>query len=417
MERLLPEGGLVTCALSGGADSVALLHVLRALSPELGITLRAAHFNHQLRGAESDEDEVFVRSLCERWSIPLTVGRGDVRALAETSTDSVEEAARRARYAFFDTLPGFVATAHTADDNLETLLINLLRGTSLAGLGGIPPKRGKLLRPMLGVSHQQVLAYLAEHDLPHREDGSNQDRRFLRNRLRLDAVPLLKAENPRLLEQVQAMTSRLRADEALLSELADQALERARSGDGYDCAALAALPDPLLQRSAIRLLSDLPDRSAAHVEALCRLIRSENPSAQIDLPGGRAARRVYGLLLMDRASSSPIPRTFLSIPGETRIGTHVIRVARSETPLPGAINLPDVPELFVRSREPGDVIRLPGGSRTLHKLLIDRKVPAADRDSVPVLCTADGPAALLGVPNAAPPCPEQGPYLTITYKE
>ena len=132
-------GETVYCAVSGGADSVALLHCLNSLREELGITVCAAHFNHCLRGEASNADEAFVRDFCEQHGIHLTCGRGDTNARVAASDDSVEEAARRLRYEFFATLPGHVATAHTADDNLETLLINLIRGTSLAGLCGIPP--------------------------------------------------------------------------------------------------------------------------------------------------------------------------------------------------------------------------------------------------------------------------------------
>ena len=133
------EGGILTCAVSGGADSVAMLHALHMLSGELGLDLRAAHFNHLLRGAESDEDEAFVRALCQDWGIPLTCARGDAAAQADSSSDSLEEAARRLRYRFFETLPGPVATAHTADDNLETLLINLRpKGSPIGRIGATP---------------------------------------------------------------------------------------------------------------------------------------------------------------------------------------------------------------------------------------------------------------------------------------
>ena len=417
ISAFLPEGGILTCAVSGGADSVAMLHALHTLSGELGLDLRAAHFNHLLRGAESDEDEAFVRALCQDWGIPLTCARGDAAGQADSSSDSLEEAARRLRYRFFETLPGPVATAHTADDNLETLLINLLRGTSLAGLGGIPPMRGKFLRPMLAVTHQQALDYLASQGIPHREDRSNADPAFLRNRLRTQVTPMLVRENPQLLGNILTMTDRLREDEALLTRLAREALDGARAGNGWSCSALRALPPPLLHRAAILLLSALPDRTAKHVEALCKLICSDHPSAQLSLPGGHAARREYDLLLMEASDAARIPWTALDLAGETRIGACSIVCSRTLEPLPGALLLPDCPALFVRSRLPGDRIPCSGGSRLLKKLLIDRKVPALKRDAVPVLCTMDGPVAVLGVPGCFPPRPTQGPFLNIFYKE
>ena len=146
-QALFPSGAHVVCAVSGGADSVAMLHALCALRAELGITVSAAHFNHRLRGAESDRDEAFVRTLCQTLGVSLSVSGADVAAHAARTGESVEEAARELRYAFFAQLDGLIATAHTADDNLETVLLNLTRGTSLRGLCGIPPKREHIVRP------------------------------------------------------------------------------------------------------------------------------------------------------------------------------------------------------------------------------------------------------------------------------
>ena len=412
---LLPQGGILYCAVSGGPDSVALLHGLHSLQDELGIELRAAHFNHGLRGEAADRDEAFVRRLCSGLGVPLTVGRGDTLAQVAQSDDSTEEAARRLRYRFFDTLPGTVATAHTADDNLETLLINLLRGTSLAGLAGIPPARGHLIRPLLGVSRAEILQYLQQQALPYVLDETNDTDVYLRNRLRRHVVPLLKAENPALLHTVLEMTARLRTDEAYLQALAREALETAHRSDGYDCGSLSAQPGPVLHRAALLLLNEIPDRTARHVQALCDLITSPKPSASIDLPGGRCARREYSLLRLDRAKVAAIPCTQLTIPGQTTAGSLIFTC--SAEPFAGAQALfwhPREP-LFVRSRQPGDRIRLSGGSRSLKRLLIDRKIPAVRRDSLPVICGKDDIRAVLGVAAAqAEPDMRQ---LFISYKE
>ena len=147
--KMLRPGDTVIAAVSGGADSVALLFGMYLLKDKLGITLQAAHFNHHLRGEESDRDEAFVRQFCDRYDIPLTVGQGNVVA----GKKGLEAAARDARYAFLKTLSGKIATAHTADDNAETVLMHLVRGTGLKGLGGITPVRGNLIRPMLDVKN------------------------------------------------------------------------------------------------------------------------------------------------------------------------------------------------------------------------------------------------------------------------
>ena len=155
--QLIQPGDRVFCALSGGADSVALLWALYLLRDKLQITLCAAHFNHQLRGEESERDQAFAQMLCERYDIPLTVGTGAVVA----GEKGLEAAAREARYAFFSTLSGKIATAHTADDNAETVLMHLIRGTGLKGLGGIAPVRGNLIRPMLSVTREEICTFLA----------------------------------------------------------------------------------------------------------------------------------------------------------------------------------------------------------------------------------------------------------------
>ena len=181
-QALFPSGAHVVCAVSGGADSVAMLHALCALRAELGITVSAAHFNHRLRGAESDRDEAFVRTLCQTLGVSLSVSGADVAAHAARTGESVEEAARELRYAFFAQLDGLIATAHTADDNLETVLLNLTRGTSLRGLCGIPPKRERIVRPMLCLTRREIEAYLTENALAHVEDSTNAAPDARRNR-------------------------------------------------------------------------------------------------------------------------------------------------------------------------------------------------------------------------------------------
>ena len=412
-------GETVYCAVSGGADSVALLHCLNSLREELGITVCAAHFNHCLRGEASNADEAFVRDFCEQHGIHLTCGRGDTNARVAASDDSVEEAARRLRYEFFATLPGHVATAHTADDNLETLLINLIRGTSLAGLCGIPPQRGNILRPMLHVTRDEVMAYLLSHSLPHREDASNAEDAYLRNRLRHHVVPLLKVENPVLSEAVSALTQRLRLDDELLLAQAKEALQAAQNGDGWRCSHLAVLPESLLHRAAIELLKDIPDRTSRHVDALCDLIRSSNPSAQLNLPGGRIARREYDLLLFSPADALPLPTTPLCIPGVTQAGSWQITCRLSPVPTEG-LCLPYRADAtyFVRARQPGDRLQLSGGSKSLKDLMIDRKIPAARRESIPVFCDETGPIALLGVAaDVNKTLGEAETYLSISTKE
>ena len=190
----IAHGARVLCAVSGGVDSMYLLYRMAELAAQRGFVVGCAHFNHGLRGAESDRDEAFVRAQCEKLGVPFYAGRGDVTSVRGMGT---EAAARELRYAFLTQCAAehgydWIATAHTADDNAETLLLNLARGCGLRGLTGIPPQRGKYLRPMLDTTRAQAEAYLTAHAIPHVEDSTNASDAYARNRVRHHAVPALE---------------------------------------------------------------------------------------------------------------------------------------------------------------------------------------------------------------------------------
>ena len=276
-QSLIDPGDRIVCAVSGGADSVALLFALYLLREKLDFSLAAVHFNHGLRGAESDQDEAFVRMLCDRYDIPLTVGRGSVTA----GKKGLEAAARDARYAFFDTLPGKIATAHTADDNAETLLMHLIRGTGLKGLGGISPVLGNRIRPMLTVTREQVLSFLAEYHIAYVDDSSNAQDAFLRNRLRHHVMPLLREENPKIAENLSQMALSLRQDEAALAKMAEfESLP--------DIFTLRSSPEAVRRRMLEQFLKNCgvrePERE--HILLAEQLVFSEKPSAKALFPQG-----------------------------------------------------------------------------------------------------------------------------------
>ena len=234
--RMFEQGGRVLVALSGGADSVALLHVLLSQREQWGLTLGALHLNHQLRGSESIRDRDFVAELCKRWGVPLTTEQAGVKETAEQSGESIELCARRLRYDFFEREAGRqearVATAHTASDNAETILINLIRGTALRGLGGIPPVRGVFVRPLINCTREEIEAYCREHSLQWVEDSTNKSDDHTRNRLRRHVLPLLKNENPRIVEGLSRLSDTLREDADCLDGLAAQLQERLTRPDG-----------------------------------------------------------------------------------------------------------------------------------------------------------------------------------------
>ena len=388
---MLQPGDTVICAISGGADSAALLFGLYLLKEKLGITLEAAHFNHHLRGEESLRDEEFVRSFCDRYDIPLHLGSGEIKA----GKKGLEAAARDARYAFLRSLPGKIATAHTADDNAETVLLHLIRGTGLKGLGGITPVSGNVIRPMLAVTRADVEAFLEEWCLSHIEDSSNGTDAFLRNRIRHHVMPLLRQENPKIGENLSAMALRLRMDEAFLSAQANfdtlPAVERLRT---MEPSIRSRCLEKFLKDSGVRE----PEQS--HIMAAEALIFSEKPSARASFPGGVTIARNYDRL-EKLEEKMGLEEVILPCPGEVRFGPYRILCTPAEETLrdADAFTVSPTGTITVRSRRSGDEMRLPGGTKTLKKLFIDRKIPAHQRESVPVICDEQG---VLGVYNIGP---------------
>ena len=381
-QDMLQPGDTVVCAVSGGADSVALLFALYLLKEKLGITLEAAHFNHHLRGEESNRDEVFVRQLCDRYDIPLHVEGGEILP----GKKGLEAAARDARYAFLRSLPGKIATAHTADDNAETVLMHLIRGTGLKGLGGITPIHGTVIRPMLKITRREVEVFLEEWCLNHIEDSSNKTDDYLRNRVRHHMMPLLTAENPRIAENLSQMALRLRLDEEYLSQQA--AFEAVPS-----VASLKVMPKALRSRTLEAFLkkSGVKEPEDAHIAMAEALLFSGKPSARASFPGNVTIAREYDTLIC-LPKTEGLEETVLPCPGEAFLpGLRVIcEPASARLNTPEAFTVCPVGVIKLRSRRSGDSIRLSGGSKSLKKLFIDRKIPAAQRQQIPVVCDDAG---------------------------
>ncbi len=388
---MLQPGDRVYCAVSGGADSMALLWGMYLLREKLGVDLQAAHFNHHLRAAESDRDERFVRDFCHRFEIPLTVGHGNV----VPGKKGLEAAARDARYAFLDALPGKIATAHTADDNAETVLMHLVRGTGLKGLGGIMPVNGKRIRPMLTVTRQQVLAFLQEYHISYVEDGTNSQDIYLRNRLRHSVMPLLKQENPNLAQSISQMAMELREDERELARLAD-------FEELPPVSRLKALSRPVRSRMLEQFLkrNGVKEPERAHILLAESLVFSEKPSASGKFPGGVTLFRNYDRLEVRKPQDAPEPVT-LSV-GQTvlwqSLGLRVHCCPAQEIVQGKTVFTVRVSgEITLRCRQSGDGLRLPGGTKSLKKLFIDRKIPAHQRQLVPVVSDEQGILGVFGI--------------------
>lgn len=385
--EMVNPGDTVVCAVSGGADSMALLWAMYLLKDKLKIHLTAAHFNHRLRGEESDRDEAFVAEFCKDYGIDFVSGSGDVIS----GPKGLEAAAREARYAFLRSLSGKIATAHTASDNAETVLLHLVRGTGLKGLGGVTPVNGNVIRPMLSVTREEVLAFLEEYSIPFVEDSSNAGDDFLRNRLRHHVVPQLKKENPSLSQNLSAMALRLRQDEEALDAIAREKYTNKVTD-------LLELHPAIRNRVLAKLLvnAGVKEPEAAHIAALEGLLVSPKPSAKAEFPGGVTIVRNYDALETvqnsERLSAQEL-KDSVTIGGfriSCSVNTQQEQTAESFAIIPQG-------RIIVRSRQEGDTIRLNAGTKSLKKLFIDRKIPASVRNSIPVIADDAGVLGVAGI--------------------
>ncbi|MCD7946832.1 MAG: tRNA lysidine(34) synthetase TilS [Oscillospiraceae bacterium] len=420
---MLPRDGLVLCAVSGGADSMCLLHLLCSRAGKGRYHVAAAHYNHQLRGGESNDDEAFVAAWCAAHDIPCFVGHGDVRGEAALRGKGTEETAREMRYAFLRRTAEEqgavrIATAHQADDNAETVLLHLVRGCGLQGLTGIPPRRGEIVRPLLTTTRAAVLDYLREKQVPYREDSTNSDLTYTRNRLRHQVMPLLREMNPRFAQCAGKTAAHLRADNDYLTAQAMEPFRSVQWTEGnaaISVSVLNALPEPVsvrVIRLILRACGDGADTdcTAAQLGGILRLCKAERPSAKIFLNNSRLVRRVYDTIIFmnvpcGQTEAETFPQTALCCDGETVLHAVGWRVTCRAAIAPpeseqgvcyisrDTLRGPPV----LRPRQTGDAITLPNRPRkTLKKLMIDEKVPRYLRESIPVLADENSVLALAG---------------------
>lgn len=431
--RMLAGARTLLVAVSGGPDSMVLLHLLASLAPSLRVRLRAAHLHHGLRGREADLDLALARGACRALGVPFSSGRADVRGLAARRRLSVEAAAREARYAFLRRCAGragaeAVALGHTADDQAETFLMRLLRGAGARGLGGIRPVRAdgglRIVRPLLRLSRPEILSYARERGVAFREDASNRDPSYTRNRVRGRLIPYLEREfNPSVREAL------LRSAEVLAREhdFCDlhaarryRAVARGEAGRVRIPARSFAALHPALRagvlRRALASLGAPAEVRFADAEAVARLCRGGAGGGGVCLPGGVVASREYGALALGRRPRAAAPYAFPLVDGAEvdlpafrlrfraavvprravrglrarRPGLAAVWGAAGEGwPLVERLSLDALGEgpLAVRSRRPGDRYRPlgAGGGRSVKEIMIDGKLPARLRGAVPLV--------------------------------
>jgi tRNA(Ile)-lysidine synthase len=425
--RMLEHGHTVLVAVSGGADSMALLHMLWRLRELYGLQLCVAHLNHQMR-PDAAEDARFVETAARHLGVRCIGDTRDVPAYQRQHGLSPEDAARRLRYAFLRAAAtqlgaDRIAVGHTADDQAETVLFHLLRGSGLRGLGGIPAVHGPIVRPLIHVSRADVMRYVQTHRVRFREDPSNQQRHYTRNRIRLDLLPALQRHyNPHLLSTLCRTAQLLADDEAALQSLAHQRFLAARlpttpGGMALQVAELTTLP-VALQRRVLRealaeVMGDLRGITAAHIAAALALLRPEAGNRRVMLPRRVVVERRYDTLLAHRQAprtAGPVDAA-LPVPGVCRVEALGVMITSDLLPrhaVAGPFPQGDVTwldadsvgrDVRVRTRRAGDRLQPLGSvyTKKLKAFLIDAKIPQAVRDRLPLVVTGRGIAWVAGV--------------------
>jgi len=431
------NGKKIVVAVSGGADSLCLLHLLHALTPTLCCSLHVAHLNHMLRGREAEEDAAFVEAQCSLLGLPCTVERRDVGAYARSSGRSLEEAAREVRYGFLGEVARaqgatIVATGHTRDDLAETVMLHVLRGTGVHGLRGLDmvgplpcqSETGRepllVVRPLIGAGRDDTEAYCRELGVVPRLDSSNDSPRFLRNRVRNELLPLARELNPRFDNALVRLSCAAREDDRFISEMADVLWRRIATASKdtvrIDARAFAeaapALQQRLVAEAMRRLIGDVRDLALRHVREVSELAchggrsrvetvgglvwSSSGDDIVVSLPGGSPERR----------AELPDVEVVLTVPGETvlqgwSVTTTVVTVGKCSDHgrFEACLDADAVgAELRVRGRRHGDRFQPLGMSvgKKLQDFMVDEKVPAGIRDYVPLVCAGERIAWVVG---------------------
>ena len=398
--NMLPAGALVLCAVSGGRDSMALLHLLLDMAEKGGFRVAAAHFNHRLRPT-ADRDEAFVRDWCRARDVPLVCGIGDARAFARQAGTSLEDAARTLRYQFLESTADRlgaerIATAHHREDNAETVLLHLLRGSGLQGLGGIPPVRGRIVRPLLEMGREDINSYIQMNSIPFVEDETNRDTAFTRNRLRLEVLPLLEEISPGCGERIAGMAALLREEDCHLRREAEALLPESGGGEQVLPAPLLGRQDPAMGRRLVRTMGRRlgVELSRSQVEAVLAL----SSGGYLDLPGGLCAVRQPHRLILRKRTVLPPPLVLQMGAQDWGPWRVVVRPGGPAAENDRTVVLKTCSgTLTIAAWDGRGRLAVENGSRTIKRLFADRGIPVECRGEHPALYLNGVPAAVFGV--------------------
>ncbi|MBQ8141486.1 MAG: tRNA lysidine(34) synthetase TilS [Clostridia bacterium] len=427
----LPENSPILVAYSGGADSGALLHMAVKYSAISGAKIYAAHVNHGIRGAEADRDENFCRMTAEKYGVELFVLRADVPAIAKKEQKSVETAARDVRYDYFAKLMlehdiPTLCVAHNANDNLETIIFNIARGSGLCGVCGIPQTRdfegGVIVRPILEMSKTDINRYCAENNIEYVTDSTNADTDYTRNRIRGLIIPELKKISPSPEDAATKLSENLRQDALCLDSMAKWFLDETRKGYSIETEKLNGSPAAISSRAVMALYGEISDGASLeyiHVKAVLELSKKAVPHSSLDLPKGVRAVIENGSLEFTKANpqKASAPQEFSAELFEgvnpiSPINAEIVieKTQKKKNIYKKSMNLfidfdRIVGVIYARNRTAGDKIKMNSMSKNLKKLLCDKKIPLDIRSRLPVICDESGIIAvpLIGVKDGYAP--------------
>ncbi len=388
----------VIAAVSGGADSVCMLHLLKTVCKSRNIQLVCAHYNHSLRGDESDADEAYVKTLCERQNIRLFCESGNVASYADEHNISIESAAREKRYEFLNRIAAEfknarIATAHTANDNAETVLLNLTRGSGLKGLCGIPAVRDNIIRPILLLSRLDTERYCKDNCLGYVTDKTNFDTKYSRNKIRLEVLPLLSQVNSEAVSNICKAAHILETDNRCLENLADKAYNNSITSKGLELELLRDLDEALLARVALRFVKEntTADYDNLHILEVVKLIRFGVTGSRLQLNGKTFLEMSYNRLIATDNIENKYLYNEITVnkPGVYSLNGIAVTLELTDSGKDkkalldyDKISFP----LTLRTPLKGDSFKIPKvGTKPLNRLLTDRKIPRGERFNLPLL--------------------------------
>ena len=414
----LDEDSAILVGFSGGADSSALLHMLWEYGKQSGAKIYAAHINHGIRGSEADRDEFFCRQACEKLGVEFFSLRADVPAIARDTKESVETAARNLRYSFFDSIMNehnikILATAHNANDNLETLLFNLARGSSLSGMCGIPPVRpcsaGIVVRPILEMTKDEIFEYCETNKIDFVTDSTNTDTDYTRNKIRSEIIPILTKINGGAIKNASRLSRSLRADSVCLDSMRDNFTESFFDGYFIEAERLNSSDEALVNRAIVSVYKDISEGGVleyTHIDAIKELSKKGIPHSTVTLPKGIEAviedRRLGFRKIQEKTTIEPYNKTLND--GKNYISQTNCEIVMSCSQNPKNIYKKSIlttidfdkicGSLYTRSRLPEDKIFLGGMHKSVKKLMCEKKIPIDLRPRIPIICDNEGIIAI-----------------------